>query len=237
MADLSAALQCPTIPPGIELRSVELAGADAEFQRAWSILAAEERTAAERFRRERDRAAFVRMRGALRERLGELVGGAAGELVFSRGPQGKPELARPWANRGWQFNVSHSGGLGLMAFAPERAVGVDIEQHRASLDCLDLARRFFSPQEQAELGALPPAAQPQAFFDCWTRKEAFLKALGHGLSLPLDSFAVSLAPGEPARLLSATSACGPIAAWRMADLDARAGYSAALVWAAGPAAR
>jgi 4'-phosphopantetheinyl transferase len=215
---------------------VELAGASAEFQRAWSLLSAEERAAAERFRRERDREAFVRMRAALRERLGELVGGAAGELVFLRGPQGKPELARPWADRGWRFNVSHSGGLGLMAFAQACPVGVDIEQHRADLEYLDLARRFFSPQEQAELRALSPAVQLGAFFDCWTRKEAFLKALGQGLSLPLDSFAVSLAPGQPARLLSATSAWGLTAAWQMADLRPRAGYSAALVWAAEPPA-
>ena len=237
MPDLSAAFECSSVPAGIELRIVELTGQGTGFERAWVLLSDAERASAERFRREQDREAFVRMRGALRERLEKLIGAPAREIAFFLGPQGKPEIAPPWERDGWRFNVSHSGGLGLMAFAQGCTVGVDIEQHRSGIDELELARRFFSPKENARLIALPREVQSQAFFDCWTRKEAFIKALGGGLSVPLDCFAVSLAPGEPARLLSVNFAEEKAGAWGMADLRPRAGYSAAVVWSAERAGR
>lgn len=232
MPDLSAVFECAFVPAGIELRIIEWSGEGTGFARAWDLLTDAERVAAGRFRREQDRETFVRMRGALRERLEKLIGAPAREIAFLHGLQGKPEIARPWARDGWTFNVSHSGGLGLMAFAQGRAIGVDIEQHRSGIDGLDLARRFFSPKENALLNALPTEVQSQAFFECWTRKEAFIKALGGGLSIPLDCFAVSLVPGEPAQLLSVNFLEETADDWGMADVRPRAGYSAAVAWSA-----
>src|SRR5205807_4072981 len=102
-----------------------------------------------------------------------------------------------------RFSVSHSEDVALLAFARGREIGVDIEAIRADADYCGVAQSFFSRQEQETLRALPAGRQCEAFFACWSRKEAYIKARGMGLSLPLDQFDVSLTPGEPAQLLAA----------------------------------
>jgi 4'-phosphopantetheinyl transferase len=120
-------------------------------------------------------------------------------LVFRAGPRGKPGLAPPVQNI--PFNLSHTGGLALVAIAGRGRVGIDAETVQSKIEVEDLSRRFFAPAEAAEILALSPDARLAAFFTCWTRKEAFDKALGGGLSVPLDRLQVSLRSDEPARVL------------------------------------
>ncbi len=119
--------------------------------------------------------------------------------MFRAGPYGKPALA--WPVEDIPFNLSHTGGLALVAIAGSGRVGIDAETVRSEIEVEDLSRRFFAPAEAAEILALSPDARVAAFFTCWTRKEAFVKALGGGLSVPLDHFQVSVRSDQPARLL------------------------------------
>jgi 4'-phosphopantetheinyl transferase len=145
-------------------------------------------------------------------------------LVFREGPQGKPALA--WPVEDIPFNLTHTGGLALVAIAGSGRVGIDAETVRSEIEVEDLSRRFFAPAEAAEILALSPDAQLAAFFACWTRKEAFVKALGGGLSVPLDRFQVSVRGDEPARLLWVDGEESEL--WSMLDIG-EPGVAAALV--------
>ncbi|MBL8341589.1 MAG: 4'-phosphopantetheinyl transferase superfamily protein [Rubrivivax sp.] len=159
---------------------------------------------AERFHFERHRRHFIHARGLLRHLLARALGSDPHALRFAFGPQGKPGLEAPEQTgpRTLDFNLSHSGGLGVVALSDGASVGVDIEAPRAVPELLAIARQNFAAGELATLQALPAGQQPDAFLACWTRKEAFVKALGGGLSVALDSFEVSLDPRQPAQLLS-----------------------------------
>lgn len=172
---------------------------DAQIERMAGLLAPDETERAGRLRFERDQARFIARRGWLRLILSQYIGTSPAALRYHHNQHGRPALA----NSPLAFNASHSAGLGLAAVSWHAPLGVDIERIRPEVAHTDISRRFFSPAEQAQLAALPPGEQALAFFLCWTRKEAYLKALGMGLSLPLDRFDVTLRPGEPARLLAA----------------------------------
>jgi len=190
-------------------------------------LSQDERARAQRFRFDRDRDRFVAARVALREILGRCIGLPAHEIVFEYGPYGKPALESP-AGAGVEFNVSHCEGLALIAVAAGRRVGVDLERIVSGASRQRIAERFFSPAEIAALRALPAASQDEAFFACWTRKEAYIKARGEGLSIPLDEFSVSLAPGEPAALLDCSFAEDEVRNWSLQSLAPAPGFVAAL---------
>jgi 4'-phosphopantetheinyl transferase len=174
---------------------------EAERARLWALLSADERACAERFRFDRDRHAFVAARGRLRELLGRSLDVAPEQVAFDYRPRGKPVLAGKLGDGGLHFNLSHSGARAVVALAHGCEVGVDIEEVRALPDAARLAERFFSAAEIRALQALAPADRIPGFFRCWTRKEAYLKALGDGLARPLDGFAVSVDADEPARLV------------------------------------
>jgi 4'-phosphopantetheinyl transferase len=140
------------------------------------------------------------------------------------GTHGKPFLASP--DDGLDFNLSHSGRWLLFAFARGRAVGVDVESMDRAVDWDAVARRFFSAREQAALQSLPAEQRRGAFFRCWTRKEAYLKATGQGVTLGLSRFAVTLAPGGPAALAWVEE--GDPQGWSIADVDPEPGYAGAL---------
>jgi 4'-phosphopantetheinyl transferase len=159
------------------------------------LLSADERERAGRFAFEHDRRRYVVARARLRQLLGERVGAAPESLRFVYQAHGKPALARRPGQRDLRFNVSHCGEVAAYAFADGREVGVDIEEVRELPDADQLALRCFSPGERAAYLCLPPRERPRGFFDCWTRKEAFVKALGAGLSQPLEAFDVSRSPG------------------------------------------
>jgi 4'-phosphopantetheinyl transferase len=165
------------------------------------LLSADESERAERFAFERDRRRYIVARARLRQLLGERLGAAPESLRFVYKPHGKPALARCPGQRDLRFNVSHCSEVAAYAFAEGRELGVDVEEVRELADADDIAMRFFSRRERAAYMRLSVRERPQGFFNCWTRKEAFIKALGEGLSHPLEAFDVSLAPGKPARLL------------------------------------
>lgn len=199
------------------------AGAVAALARS---LSDDERGRAARFLFDRDRIAFTVARGALRTLAGRYLAEPPARLVFGYRDRGKPYLIAPPG--GLRFNVSHSGQLALVCFAQGREVGVDIEQRRELSDLLALARTAFAPNEYAALCRLPPRDHPEAFFACWSRKEAFIKATGEGVA-QLAAFDVSLGPGEPARLLRVDGEPPGAPRWSLHDLPAIPGYAAALV--------
>jgi 4'-phosphopantetheinyl transferase len=192
-----------------------------------TLLSPEESGRAARFHFEKDRRHFVVARGILRTLLGRYLGSRPADLKFNYSPFGKPALAHESCVSPILFNVSHSGGLALYAFTCGREVGVDVEQARADFAGEEIAARFFSAREVESLRAVEHDLRTEAFFNCWTRKEAYIKALGEGLSHPLDSFSVSLAPGEPTALLYSADA-SETSRWSMRDLKPALGYAAAL---------
>src|SRR5262249_19798979 len=157
-----------------------------------------ERQRAGRFHAESDRRRFAVCRGSLRTVLGRYLAVDAGQLAFRYGDRGKPALVEVTELDAIEFNVAHSHDLALLAIAEGRRVGLAIGQVRPMADVVSIVARYFSARERAAFQALPDDQRLEAFFRCWTRKEAYLKATGDGLSFPLDSLAVSLAPGEPA---------------------------------------
>jgi 4'-phosphopantetheinyl transferase len=198
-----------------------------------AVLSSDELLRAARFRFEHLRQSFIIARGAVRHILAACTGVRPESIRFAYSPEGKPSLEYPAADL--RFNVSHSGKFALCAAGSPPCLGVDIEQVRPMPDALSLARRFFSPEEAAELARVPPHLREQVFFNCWTRKEAYLKAVGSGLSIPLDSFRVSILPGEPVRLLRpspATETCGDCT---LLALHPAPGYVGALAYNGPPA--
>jgi 4'-phosphopantetheinyl transferase len=180
-----------------------------------------------RFHFEEDRRRHLIGRGVLRMLLGRYLDLAPQDVRFETAAAGKPYLAS--SQKQLQFNVSHSGEYVLMAIADGRAVGIDVEQIHDDFDIRQVAAHFFSPNEQRDLEMLTGRARIEAFFACWTRKEAYVKARGAGLSFPLDQFDVSLRPGEPARLIATRPDPAEAMRWQISGLDVADGYKAALV--------
>ena len=192
------------------------------------MLSCAERERADRFCFEAKRNEYVIARGLLRRILARTVGIDPKCLVFTYGAHGKPALDQEWQGRTISFNVSHSHNVALVAVSIERAVGVDVEQIKQNVECESLAQRFFSPNEWVQLMSLPKENRRQAFFNVWARKEAFIKAVGKGISLGLDQFDVSLRPGEPAALLATHWEAAEASRWSMVDLEVGDEYTSAL---------
>ena len=194
-----------------------------------STLTTDERARAGRFHFPRDAAHWIVARGTLRAILSNRLRIEPRDVRFVYGEHGKPELAEPFAGSGLRFNLSHSGGLALCAVVRHCRVGVDIERFRPVPDLEAIAERTFSPRERETLRQLPPELRDEGFFNCWTRKEAYIKAIGKGLAHPLDRFSVSLAPGAPARLEAVDDDPWEAEAWTLEAFVPSAGYAAALV--------
>jgi 4'-phosphopantetheinyl transferase len=165
-----------------------------------SFHSADEKARSERFHFSRDRMQFLVARGVLRELLGRYLSHHPSAVRIEYGPYGKPYIREQSHRVPIRFSVSHSHGLALFAFAIGREVGVDVEMVRPDFGGEEAAENHFAPREVRELCSLAPAERAEGFFLCWTRKEAYVKARGEGLQVPLKSFRVSLTPGEPARL-------------------------------------
>ncbi len=191
-------------------------------------LSPDERERAARYRFARDRARYIVARGTLRAILGRYLDLDPADLRFVYGPQGKPTLA-PEHGCELSFNLSHAGDVALYAITRGRRVGVDVEQVVPDVAGSTVPEHTSSPREVATLRALPLDEQTAAFFRCWTRKEAYVKALGAGFSLDLTSFDVSLAPDNPPALLATRPDPTEAAHWSLHDVDAGPGYSAAIV--------
>lgn len=197
-------------------------------------LTADEQARAARFVFERDARRFVVAHSALRAVLAGYLDVAPRALAFTQGAHGKPGLAGP--DDGVSFNLSHSGEVAAVAVGWRRVLGVDVEQERPLPDRDALAARSFAPREQAALAALPEAERHAAFFRCWTRKEAFIKATGLGLAQPLEGFVVTLGPDEPARFLAIEGDPAELGRWTLHALHPPAGYAGALVVEGAPRA-
>ena len=191
-------------------------------------LDAEERERASRFRFDVDRRRNLCGRGVLRVLAGKYLGADPAGLRFRTSEAGKPELVAT-NPAGLRFNVSHSGDYILVGFVWGRAIGVDVELIRPDIEPEKMAKRFFSAKEQQDLASLSLADRIPAFFRCWTRKEAYVKATGEGLGLPLSQFDVSFLPGEPAALLEARPDPLEASRWWMQDVDLGPDHAAAVI--------
>ncbi len=191
-------------------------------------LSADELSRADRFHFQKDRDHYIAARGLLRSMLGRYLKITPGEVSFSYGPFGKPELKNTGVDKQLRFNISHSQGIALFAFAQGRDIGVDLECIRSDISSEDIAEKFFSKREFDTLNALPEHKRQKAFFTFWTRKEAYLKARGKGLSGDLRNFDVTPASGEPAELFEIQGFRQDGVSWLLRDLDVGPGYTAAL---------
>ncbi len=191
-------------------------------------LAEDERTRAQRFYFQTDRERFITAHGVLRAILGCYLNREPNCLSFCYSSHGKPALVWESGGDAIRFNMSHSQGVALYAVTRGREIGIDLEFIRCDLEVEQIAERFFSPCEIATLQALPIYLRKYAFFLCWARKEAYIKARGEGLSIPLNQFDVSLIPGEPAALLSTRPDADEALRWSLRELTVASGYSAAL---------
>lgn len=209
--------------------TADVAGADSADV---AVLDASERARLLRLQAHDDRARFVRRRVARREILAAYAGVAPSELAFTTNRWGRPVLAAPQRAVGLRFNESHSGDIAVIALAAAGRIGVDVERLRPMVDGEAIAGRFFAPAEATSLAALPAAERTEGFFNAWTRKEAVVKALGAGLSIPLDAFEVTLRPGEPAVInrweVPDSDSCG--GRWHLHAFDPAPGYIGALAF-------
>jgi 4'-phosphopantetheinyl transferase len=199
----SSPLATPELAPReIHVWRASLATDEATLRSLEAALADQERERARRFIFEQDRERYIAARGILRDLLGKYLGCASESIEFAYGPYGKPSVASAASRPAICFNLSHSHGLAVVAIGHEREVGIDVELIRTEFASEAIAKRYFSRKEIDELSTLPAELRTEAFFLCWTRKEAYIKAKGEGLQIPLDSFDVSLSPGRPATLSS-----------------------------------
>lgn len=206
----------------VALFDLDLAAADLDG--CFALLDRAERERAAAFRRPRDRDRFIARRGQLRTHLAYELGVAPYDVRIVADEHGKPMLVD---DPDLAFNLSHSNGLALCATMRGGHIGCDIEWRNPELACPNVAKRLFAPEEYAALSALPREEWVEGFFNCWTRKEAYVKALGLGLSYPLDAFTVSVAPGTPARFDRVEPG------WTLLSFEPAPGFQAALVTSAG----
>jgi 4'-phosphopantetheinyl transferase len=216
--------------PEVDIVGVRL-DAPADVSAAlWELLSRDERGRAEKFHYAEHRQHYIVARASLRRLLAERLRVDPRAVEFVETTYGKPTLAPQHGSADVEFNVSHSGILALYAFTSGRAVGIDVEQIRQVPDADDLAERFFSPTETAALRVLPLDRRSLAFLACWTRKEAFIKALGLGLSCPLDAFDVTIDPDAPARITRIEARIGRVASWTMQAFTPSPCYIAAVAY-------
>lgn len=214
----------------VQLWRASLEASPEQVQAFRAILSPDERDRADHFAFVDSARRFIVARGMLRRLLGSYLGLPPGRLVFRYGPAGKPGLDLRFG-RDLDFNVSHSADLAVYAMTRGHEVGVDIERVRPGLPVEEMAARFFSASEAAALQAMPSASRRDAFFTCWTRKEAFVKARGDGLQCRLRDFDVAVSPGEPPALLRLAGVPAAPAQWEFHHLRPAPGYVGTVVTA------
>lgn len=206
--------------------SLEVPSARLEY--LYRMLSEDEVNRAKQYCFEQVRRRFIIRRGLLRCILSGYLGQSPREISFSYNSYGKPALVSISGKPALYFNVSHSGALVLYAITQNQEVGVDIERIRLVEDAEDIVKRFFSSREKAEFSTLPERIKKQAFFTCWTRKEAVIKAMGQGLSYRLNKFSVSMIPDEKTRLVKTKGHENKETIWCLKAIRLRAGYVAAV---------
>jgi len=200
------------------------------YNNSFAILSADEHQRAQRFNFKRDRVRFAAARGLLRFLIGHYLGISPRDVQFQYGRQGKPFVgSKRTGAADLRFNVSHSGGMALFAFCWGRDVGVDIELERPVASMMEIAQRHFSASEHAALLRIPAADRTRAFFRCWTRKEAFIKATGEGLAIALETFEIGQEPNDNACLLPVNGSAA-FARWSVMDVSAKPGFASAIAF-------
>jgi 4'-phosphopantetheinyl transferase len=223
---IAAALDLPENE--VHLWRIDLDAVRSGEDRWRKLLSSDEAARASRFRFAVDRQRFTISRGLLRTVLAAYLATDAKGLCFSYSSKEKPSLSAAHSEKDVTFNISHSGSVVLLAFGRRREIGVDVEQVRTNFEAEAIARRFFSSHEQQQLAAFREGQKFEAFFRCWTRKEAYIKATGDGLSLPLDQFDVSIVPGNSDALIATRPDESEAGLWSLREVPAGDGYVAAL---------
>ncbi len=220
----------PPPPPPLSARAAHVwrVRLDVDTDDLHALLSLAESTQVMAFALPELRRRYIVAHGMLRRILAHYAEAPPASLVFERGEFGKPMLTGP-APRDLWFNLSHSGDIALVAVTREGEVGVDVERHTGRFAPMELAQRVFSRAECSALTALSSPVVADGFYAAWTRKEAYMKATGHGITRGFGHFDVTLTPGEPARLLADRLDHAAAARWQMRSLDAGPGYSAAVV--------
>jgi 4'-phosphopantetheinyl transferase len=216
------------IPGTVHIWCLSLDLPPSQIDSLQSDLSADELDRAARYKFDRHRRRFVACRGQVRRILATYLGVSADGLSFDYGPKGKPALAAPRRESRIEYNVSHSHEMALCAVALDQELGVDIELLRAPFNFEGIANQFFAVEEVRVLRGLPDESRLQGFFTCWTRKEAVLKAVGAGLSIPLNKVVVSVTPQEPASVLKFESESGDREEWWIEHLEPSPGYVGAI---------
>lgn len=211
----------------VQLWAGELTAGTAQLELFQHFLSSEEQNRVAGFRRDQDRRRFIVGHGLLRILLGRYLDRDPASLGFRIGPFGKPWLGEP-EHTGLRFNLAHSGNQILIAVAPDREVGVDVEQVQQVPELESIADRFFSPAERGILRALPPPTRLRDFFRCWTFKEAYLKGLGVGLSGKLTELECPLQLSRMKASIEVTTGTGPRQSWSIREVDSPSGYAAAV---------
>lgn len=225
---------CSTTTEFVHVWYINLDARTATLDQLTDVLSSDERARAARLFFAHDRQRFVVSRGVLRIILSSYCGLQPTKVCFSYGPYGKPALVSSASDACLRFNLTHSHSLALLAVAYGRELGIDIERVRSVPEAARIAEQFFSPHERIVMRGLPIEQQQHAFFRCWTRKEAYIKARGDGLSLPLDAFDVSFAPGATPALLADRTEPHAAARWSLHAVPVPPEYVAALVIEGNP---
>jgi len=229
-----------TLPPHeVHLWFVRYADVTDEtaVQRYADLLNTDETARRNRFMFERDRRAYAVSHALLRTTLSHYADVRPEQWSFSFNDYGRPEIAEPFEHRGLRFNLSHTRGAALVGVVREHALGVDLESVDRNTACVELADRYFSPSETADLRQLSPAEQHDGFFDYWTLKEGYIKARGMGLAIPLDSFSYRLRGGARIAIEFADGTTDDPAAWQFVKFRPDPRFQAAVaVCGAGRAA-
>lgn len=199
-----------------------------EITRLWDSLSDDEQARADRYKIERIRRRFIAARGQLRAILSKYLATTPEQIEFRYQSLGKPYLAPPWSESSLQFNLSDSHEMALCGITVGNELGTDVERIRDVQNFNELARRYFAKSEIVQLERMELGNRLLGFFNCWTRKEAYLKAVGSGLSFPLNKLEVTVAPGQPARLLTLNGSRREALGWHMDAIVPVPGYVAAL---------
>ncbi len=218
-----------TLPNGeIHLWCASLNQSPECIQRLEQTLSKDEHLKAKHFYFEKDKSQFIVSHGILRIILNRYLGFKPNQFDFSYSSYGKPYLTKRFGDGNLKFNLAHSHELALYAFTRVSEIGVDIEYIQSLIDTDQIATRFFSANEYAIFSELPTSQKQEAFYICWTRKEAYIKAIGDGLAHTLDKFDVSLTPGKQARLLRVEDNPKEASRWSLVSLTPAPNYVAAL---------
>lgn len=222
-------------PQEVHVWAFDLNVSTCELERLKSVLSPHEVERSARFHFDRHRNHYIAAHGGLREVIARYLSLAPNNLEFDHGPRGKPFLAGSVNSSGLQFNLAHSEAFALLAISPQARVGVDVEHVRTLPDAEELVARFFSSREASQFRALSHHQRDEAFFNLWTRKEAWLKATGEGIGHLLAEVEVSFLPAAPARLLSLPNGYNEGLKWSLISIAPAKGFVGAVAVETGEA--